>query len=374
MTTVTTEVLRCLDCGKCTSACPVARYNKSLSPRRLMRRLAANEGATNGGAVWDCLTCMQCDTRCPQEVPISRSVPPLRRLSRENGDKPTATRCSAINQMAALQSVSDLPQQRLDWLEGEELRVDPEGKILLWTGCTPYFDAFFASNGVRTLDSVRGAIRILNALNIAPAVRGDERCCGHDQLWAGEDKVFEQLAARNVKMFEEAAPDLVVTVCPECQLTLLEEYKNRFGQPACPVVHVAELVAERGCELALDTLETVVTFEDPCRLGRHQGKYDEPRAALGAVPGLELKEMARHESGATCCAGNWLACNQATKRIQTDLLRAAAATGSDSLVTACPKCMIHLKCAQSGDDPAVPDLEIRDLADVVAGALTDGGA
>jgi len=41
-------------------------------------------------------------------------------------------------------------------------------------------------------------------------------------------------------------------------------------------------------------------------------------------------------------------------------------------VTACPKCMIHLKCAQSGDDASVPDLEIRDLAAVVAGALTNG--
>ena len=98
------------------------------------------------------------------------------------------------------------------------------------------------------------------------------------------------------------------------------------------------------------------------------------RAALQAVAGLELKELPRNRGGAICCAGNWLACNQATKRIQTDLLRAAAATGSEALVTACPKCMIHLKCAQSGDDPAVPDLEIRDLAAVVAGALTKQGA
>jgi heterodisulfide reductase subunit D len=375
MTAVGTEALRCLDCGKCTSACPVARYNRSLSPRRLMRRLAAGG---NGGApdrsVWDCLTCMQCDTRCPQEVPIAQSVPPLRRVSRERGERPAATRCSAIDQIAALQSASDVPQRRLDWLADTDLRTDPESKVLLWTGCTPYFDAFFGANGVRTLDAVKGAIRILNALDIAPAVRGDEHCCGHDQLWGGDDAVFEQLAARNVAMFADAAPELVVTVCPECQLTLLDEYRRRFGQPDCPVVHVAELVAERGGELAFGGTATAVTFSDPCRLGRHQGKYDAPRDALAAVPGLELNEMPRRKSGATCCAGNWLACNQATKRIQTDLLAAAAATGSETLVTACPKCLIHLKCAQSGDDPAVPDLEIRDLADVVAGALHAGPA
>jgi heterodisulfide reductase subunit D len=369
MTTASPQVLRCLDCGKCTGACPVARYNKSLSPRRLMRRLAEGRPVATTEAVWDCLTCMQCDQRCPQEVPISPSVPQLRRLSRERGEKPASTRCSAIDAVAALQSQADLPQQRLGWLEGEDLKTDPDSKVLLWTGCTPFFDVFFSENGVATLDAVKGAIKILNALDIAPAVRGDERCCGHDQLWSGNDETFEQLADRNVKMFTSAAPELVVTVCPECQLTLINEYQRRFGQPDCRVVHVAELVAERAGEFVLVETQTTVTFEDPCRLGRHQNKYEEPRAALQAIPGLELREMPRNRGSAVCCAGNWLACNQASKRIQTDLLKAAANTGSESLVTACPKCMIHLKCAQSGDDESVPDIEIRDLAAVVAGAL-----
>lgn len=337
-----------------------------------MRRLGENPSASAGEAVWSCLTCMRCDTVCPQEVPISPSLPLLRRRSREKGEHLPSTRCSAIDSIAVLQSQTDMPQQCLDWLtndEGADLKVDPEAKVMLWTGCTPYFDVFFADNGVRTLDAVKGAIRILNALGIAPAVRGDERCCGHDQLWSGDDETFEKLAASNVKMFEDAAPELVVTVCPECQLTLINEYQRRFGQPGCEVKHVAELVAERKDELTLSPQAIAVTFEDPCRLGRHQGKYDEPRAALAAVPQLELKEMPRSRLRATCCAGNWLACNQASKRIQTDLLRAAVDTGGELLVTACPKCMIHLKCAQSGDDEAVPDIEIRDLATVVAGAL-----
>ena len=53
------------------------------------------------------------------------------------------------------------------------------------------------------------------------------------------------------RLFAEAAPDLVVTVCPECQLILTNEYQRRFGQPACRVVHVAELVAEHAGELDL---------------------------------------------------------------------------------------------------------------------------
>jgi heterodisulfide reductase subunit D len=363
------ETLRCLDCGKCTGSCPVARHSHTLSPRRLVRDLAHQDSGNPNDAIWDCLTCMQCDMRCPQKVPVAAVLPELRRQARARAEGPRLTRCSAMDSVSVLQSRNGASQNRLDWLT-DDLQTDPGSKVLLWIGCTPYFDAFFGHNGVRTLDGVKSALRILNALGIRPAVRGDERCCGHDQLWGGDQETFAQLANRNVRLFTEAEPELVVTVCPECQLTLINEYQRRFGQPACPVVHLAELVADRGQDLRLDGRLDTVTFNDPCRLGRHQQKYDPPRNALQSVPGLVLQEMPRNRASAVCCAGNWKACSQVSKRIQTDLLKAAAATGADYLVTACPKCLVHLKCAQAGDDPSVPGIEIRDLATVVAGALT----
>ncbi len=376
-------VLRCLDCGKCTSACPVARYNHALSPRRIVRRLA--DGGTGAGtaasaaglaasppaaqeALWSCLTCMYCDTRCPQEVTISRLVPRLREKVREGGGQPPFTRCGVMESLTVLQSQAELPQNRLDWLP-DDVQTDPQGKTLLFVGCLPYFDVFYAENGVRTIEAAVAAIRLLNVLGIAPAVRADERCCGHDALWSGDPATFERLAQMNVKMFQEAGAERVITVCPECSLTLGREYKERFGEPAGTVQHLAEFVAEHAGELPLQARPQAVSFQDPCRLGRHQGKYEEPRTALTAVPGLELHEMDHSRTRATCCAGSWLSCNQATKRIQTDLLKEAAATGAQALVTACPKCMIHLKCAQSGD-AAVPDLPVRDLAVVLAEALT----
>jgi Fe-S oxidoreductase len=367
-----TNVLRCLDCGKCTSACPVARYNHALSPRRIVRQMGDGRNGRVGEALWSCLTCMYCDTRCPQEVSITKIMPQMRTRVREAGDKPPFTRCGAMESIAVIQSQAEIPQNRLEWVPGD-LNVDPASKTVLWVGCTPYFDSFYAENGVKTVDAVSSAIRILNAMGIAPALLKDERCCGHDALWGGEHDTFERLAQMNVQMFQRAKPELVLTVCPECSLTLGREYKERFGIPDCPVQHIAEYIAEHARELPVAAQPLKVTFEDPCRLGRHQGKYDEPRQALAAVPELQLQEMGHSRGRSICCAGNWLSCNQATKRIQTDLLKEAQATGSDLLVTACPKCMIHLKCAQSGDSN-VPDIEIRDLATVVAGALADKAA
>ncbi len=363
------EVLRCLDCGKCTSACPVARYNLSLSPRRLVRTSGdASPDQRDGEGIWSCLTCMYCDMRCPQEVTISRLMPRMRAALREGGGQPPFTRCGALESVTVLQSQAELAQNRLDWLP-EDVAVNPDSKTLLWVGCAPYFDTFYAENGVETVQAAIGAIRILNALGIEPAVRADERCCGHDALWSGDDATFERLAQMNVEMLGQAEPELVVTVCPECSLTLSREYKERFGTPGCEVKHIAEVVSENAPRLKLAARGGPVTFQDPCRLGRHQGIYDVPREALALIPELELKEMVHSRQRATCCAGSWLSCNQASKRIQTDLLREAEQTGSELLVTACPKCLIHLKCAQSGDE-SVPGIEIRDLAAVVADALT----
>jgi Fe-S oxidoreductase len=83
--------------------------------------------------------------------------------------------------------------------------------------------------------------------------------------------------------------------------------------------------------------------------------------------------MARSRRRAVCCAGNWYGCNQAAKRIQTDLMNDAAATGAEALVTACPKCLVHLSCARRGQGTETPEIAIRDLASVVAGALERPG-
>jgi Fe-S oxidoreductase len=115
-----------------------------------------------------------------------------------------------------------------------------------------------------------------------------------------------------------------------------------------------------------------VTFQDPCRLGRHLGIYDPPRELLAALPGVELIEMRHSGPGAMCCAGGtWSNCDRFAKRIQVDRLREARATGADVLVTACPKCQIHLRCAMK--DPNLKgeiEIEMRDVAELVEEAIS----
>lgn len=90
------------------------------------------------------------------------------------------------------------------------------------------------------------------------------------------------------------------------------------------------------------------------------------RTAL--VPGLTLKEMENSGRSAICCGNNgFINCDAYSKRIQVERLKEAKATRADLLVTACPKCMIHLTCAMR--DPVRGGsmaMEIRDLVSVLA--------
>jgi len=119
-----------------------------------------------------------------------------------------------------------------------------------------------------------------------------------------------------------------------------------------------------------------VTYQDPCRLGRHLDVYDAPREVLDTLPGVERVEMPRSGKRAQCCAGGtWSHCDRFAKAIQTDRLKEARATGADVLATACPKCQIHYKCAMK--DPNLGGeigIEMRDVAQLAVEALGDEDA
>ena len=64
-------LLRCYQCGRCTSACPVAEIEPSFNPRLFLQKiLIGDESVAENQLVWNCLTCEQCEVRCPEHVKI----------------------------------------------------------------------------------------------------------------------------------------------------------------------------------------------------------------------------------------------------------------------------------------------------------------
>jgi heterodisulfide reductase subunit D len=362
----------CLECGKCTSSCVVARYNRSYSPRRLISQALAGGRLPSPGELSICLTCMACDARCPSGV---RFVDLIRELRRATYGAEFAGNCShggAMQSLMKLMTAAELNQDRLAWVT-KDLRITDEGDVALFVGCAPYFDAFFTELEVDTLAGVKGAVKVLNALGIEPVLLPDERCCGHDLLWGGDVEHFEKLARKNVELLKAKGVKTVLFNCPECYYTFKADYPEVVAGLPFEVKHLSEFLAEHAGELKFDAGEAgKVTFQDPCRLARFAGVVEEPRGLLAAA-GVELAEMPRSGKNAVCCAGNgWLNCDRFSKEIQLERLREARATGAATLVTACPKCEIHFRCAMN--DPKLGDeikMEIRDLASAVASRLAN---
>jgi len=98
--------------------------------------------------------------------------------------------------------------------------------------------------------------------------------------------------------------------------------------------------------------------------------YDEPRNSLASIPGITIREMPRNRAGAICCGTtNWTNCDATSKQIQKSRLLEAKNTGARTIVTACPKCQIHFRCAGCGEESERVDIEITDYVSLIASAL-----
>ncbi len=369
-----TKAWACYDCGKCTATCPISRAGADYSPRRhvLATNLGQRETILSNGTLSMCLTCSSCDRRCPAEVEYTPLVQKLRELSFREGVEPECPHGGSLQSVMRMMAAGKASQDRLGWLS-PDLKVEPaKGEVFYWTGCTMYYDAFFPEFEVNTLGGTKAAVRLLNKLDICPVVSADERCCGHDLLWNGDVKSFEQLARHNVQLVADSGAETLVVSCAECVRTWTVDYERFFTGKPPKIMHMAEFLAERLGELEFKANGTrKVTYQDPCRLGRHLGVYDAPREVLEALPGVELTEMKHSGPAATCCAGGtWSNCDRFVKKIQVDRLREARATGADVLATACPKCQVHFRCTMR--DPRLGEqinIEMRDVAELVADAL-----
>jgi Fe-S oxidoreductase len=102
-----------------------------------------------------------------------------------------------------------------------------------------------------------------------------------------------------------------------------------------------------------------VTYQDPCRLGRGTGIYEQPRDLLKRVPETRIVEMAHSRENSICCGTSaWMECSNCSRTVRLERLNEALKTGAKTLITACPKCQIHFTCAQRN---AELDLKVEDL-------------
>jgi Fe-S oxidoreductase len=249
--------------------------------------------------------------------------------------------------------------------------LDPKSKILFFGGCAPYFDVFFRNHHqVDTCKITADSLRLLNFFDIQPALLQNERCCGHDLLWSGDKDSFLQLATLNVDAIHNLGIEELITACPECYRTLKYDYPGHGIAINFSVTHLYEFLEKEIDKGAVNfkKINRMLTFQDSCRLNRLESETDLARKLIGRLKPDNFVEMRDNGSAAICC-GNcaWTGCDAFSKALQVKRLQQAQATGSDLLVTACPKCQIHLKCAM--EDPFLDEtlkIKMTDLTGIIA--------
>ena len=368
----THDISACQDCGKCSSACPLALIGKPFSPRAIAASVIAGGLHSHGVQenVWSCLTCGLCYDRCPSAVNFPEFIKDLRRFYRQNELPGQETHGGFFHSlMRSMTSEAIKPRRWTDL--PEDIRIDPASTTLFFGGCAPYYDIFFSKHSdVATNRILIDSLRLLNFFDVAPRLLADERCCGHDLLWSGDQENFQRFARLNVDKLHQLGIETVITACPECFMTLHTTYPAQGISTRFEVVHLYDFLEEQIDKGAVSfrPLERNITFQDSCRLGRLENRADLPRKLLQRLKPLKFEEMKESGAAAICC-GNcaWTGCDSFSKAMQVKRLEQVQATGSDLLITACPKCQIHLKCAM--EDPFRREqlsIEMMDLTSIIA--------
>ena len=370
-----TKTYNCLECGKCTSICPVAKYDPAYSPRGIIEHALlgfADELVLNK-ELFSCLTCYTCQQECPSDVDFPVFVRKARSIAQDKGQHGV---CAHSGQLQAVQRLMTSPvikQKRLEWLS-KEYRVSDKSDVLLWVGCAPYFAPVFEDIEFNALDVTKAALKTLNSLGIEPRLLPNEKCCGHDALWTGDVETFKRLAEYNAAQIKEAGIKKIIFSCPEGYRTFKLDYPN-YVDLGCEVQHISEFLADKIGEngVKFKEIRKKVTYQDPCRLGRHLGVYDAPRKVLESIPGIELVEMKHSGLESICCGTSaWTNCDSYSNMLRVERLTEAVETGAELLITTCPKCQTHFRCAMTdkgSEQRTTPKIEVMDLASLVASAI-----
>lgn len=365
------DVYACQDCGKCTSACPLALAGKAFSPRAIAHDVISGnlDSPVFLENVWSCLTCGLCYERCPSAVNFPEFIRDLRHVLKERDRYGHDVHGGFFQSLMRTMTAEDLSLNRWAMLPAE-IRTDPAGKTLFFGGCTPYFDTFFSRHmDVRTTDITVNSLRLLNFFDVVPSLLTNERCCGHDLLWTGDVDNFRRLAKLNTAMIRDLGVTEIITACPECQWTLDRDYRAQgFDLPT--VTHIYDFLEReigKGA-VSFKPMTGPVTFQDACRMSRFQARADLPRTLIRRMDMPGFTEMQDSGTSALCCGNSgWIGCDAYSKAMQVKRLKQARAAGADTILTACPKCQIHLACAMEDPfQPASLSLELKDLVSVLA--------
>jgi heterodisulfide reductase subunit D len=215
-------------------------------------------------------------------------------------------------------------------------------EYLYWVGCAGAFDD-------RYKKVARAFAGILNQLKVSYAVLGkEESCTGDPARRAGNEMLFQMQALANIETLKKYDVKKILTICPHCYNIFKNEYPDLGGK--YEVVHytnlLRKLIDDGTIKFTDETYrKALITYHDPCYLGRANNEYEPARRVIDAISGGRV-EMERNRSFALCCGAGggqmFKEAEKGDKEIFIERTEEALKTGAGIIATSCPFCMVMM--------------------------------
>ena len=248
--------------------------------------------------------------------------------------------------------------------ELSEKNITPD--FLYWVGSAGSFDD-------RAKKITRAFVKVLNYANVSFGVLGvEESTSGDVAKRAGNEFLFQMQAIANIEVMNSYNIKKIITTCPHSFNILKNEYPDLGGN--YEVYHhsefVHDLIESKKITISQNSIEEVMTYHDPCYLGRGNNIYNQPREIIKRLS-KNFIEMPRNKRNSLCCgAGGAQMFKEAEKgSAEINIVRTQEAldTKSKIIVTGCPFCntMMSDGVKNINEGAAL----VKDIAEVVAESL-----
>ncbi|MFD9207369.1 (Fe-S)-binding protein [Streptomyces sioyaensis] len=347
-------------------------------------------GVIDPDVLWSCTTCGACVEQCPVDIEHIDHIVDMRRyqvMIESSFPSEAGTMLKNLEKKGNPWGLAK--KQRLAWTKEVDFEIPVVGKdvedltevdYLYWVGCAGALED-------RAKKTTKAFAELLHIAGVKFAIMGgDEACTGDSARRLGNEFLFQQLGQQNVEMlnmaFGEDSEDestkkptskkKIVATCPHCFNTIANEYPQLGGE--YEVIHHTQLLQhliDEGKLIPVTPVEGLITYHDPCYLGRHNKVYTPPREIIAKVPGLRNEEMHRHKERGFCCGAGgarmWME-ERIGKRINNERVDEALSLNPDIVSTACPFCLVMLTDSVNGkknDGKAKESIQVVDVAQLL---------
>ncbi len=331
------QIQRCSRCGFCQAVCPVygatlrpalnARGKMLLLKEVLEGRLPLDQELVE--SLFQCTTCASCANSCPSGVEVPEIIKAARR------DMVGLGTCHPA--FTGMNQVLDEYDNIYAEDEAEDFDREKGGKaeVVYFIGCVGIY---------REEEATEAALDLLDHLGVDYTLI-EEACCSG----VLEDVGFElkpRLVDKNVGAILATGARTLVTGCPYCYRTFLHKPQYRpLREAGIEILHLSQFLTR--FEFTVSS-EALVTYHDPCDLGRHTGIYEEPRATIKKVAN-NFVELPSHHGDSLCCgAGGGVRGAYAMNSLAMARRRLAEVeeVGAEVVLTECNSCVHNLSNAK----------------------------